>query len=297
MPNGGCSSSYSYLWSNGNTSQTITGLCAGNYFVTVSSSNCVNKTASVIVPSGGTLNVSVNQSNVTCNGTSSGAATLLVNGGVLPYTYLWSASAGGQTTATASGLSEGTHTVTITDAAGCLYIQNLTITEPQSLSLFISTTWSCPTSTGTATANVTGGTTLYTYLWNNGQTVQTASGLSAGLTYTVTITDDKGCTTTGSAPITYTPLVLSPTTQNIECQYSGSASVTVSSGKPGYLYAWSNGQTESSAIGLSAGNYTVTVTDDRGCTATQNFTITGSAPLFQQILHNLRQEQFVKVRL
>ncbi|MBI2268943.1 MAG: SBBP repeat-containing protein [Bacteroidetes bacterium] len=278
-PNGGCSATYSYLWNTGQTGQTITGVCAGNYLVTVSSSGCIDKTTSVTVSAGSGLSVTATQSNAACNGGTNATATVTVSGGVLPYTYLWSPSAGGQNTPTATGLSSGVFTVTITDAAGCMYKQTVIITQPQPLSLFFSTTWSCPANAGTATVNVGGGTLPYTYLWSNGQTVQTPTGLNAGVTYSVTITDVNGCTINGSVPIVYTPLALIPSSTNISCSTFGSAAVTIASGKPGYNYTWTNGQLVGSTIGLTAGNYTVTVTDDRGCTATQNFTITGTAPL------------------
>ena len=140
------------------------------------------------------------QTNVSCFGGSNGAATVNVSGGTPPYTYLWSPAGG--TGATASGLQAGTYTVTVKDAANTIKTQNVTITQPTS-SVTASTTKvdaSCGTNNGQATVNATGGTSPYTYLWSNGTTTSSISGLAAG-SYSVTVTDFNGCETVSNVVI------------------------------------------------------------------------------------------------
>ncbi|MQP53770.1 SprB repeat-containing protein, partial [Flavobacterium sp. LMO9] len=154
-------------------------------------------------------------------------------------TYSWAPSGG--TAATASGLSAGTYTVTVTDANSCTATQSFTITEPTALvaTPASQTNVSCNSgSNGSATVSVSGGTAGYTYSWApSGGTAATASGLSAG-NYTVTVTDANSCTATQSFTITEpTALVATPASQtNVSCNSgsNGSATVSVSGGTAGY---------------------------------------------------------------
>ncbi|MFD2042628.1 hypothetical protein ACFSJW_24960, partial [Flavobacterium artemisiae] len=125
---------------------------------------------------------------------------------------------------------------------------------------------------GTATIAASGGITPYTYSWSpSGGTGATASGLSAG-TYTVTVTDNLGCPTTHNVIITQPATALNGTisTTAVSCfgGGNGTATVTPSGGTPGYTYLWSTGATTSTATGLAAGTYSVTVTDANGCPRT-----------------------------
>ncbi|MEW6470027.1 MAG: gliding motility-associated C-terminal domain-containing protein [Bacteroidota bacterium] len=135
--------------------------------------------------------------------------------------------------------------------------------------------------TGTATANPSGGTPPYTYLWTGGQTTQTATGLCAG-SYTVTVTDAGSTTATATVTITQ-PSAMTSSVQaqtNVLCfgQCTGSATISVSGGTPGYTYNWTpSGGNAATATGLCAGNYTCTITDANGCTRTQAVTITQPA--------------------
>ncbi len=181
--------------------------------------------------------------------------------------FLWS---NGQTTATISGLSANTYTVTVTDESSCTATTSVTITEPSLLS--VNTTGTSVTcngsSNGTATANPTGGTSPYSYLWQTLQTTQTINGLSSG-TYYVTVTDAHGCTTSGFYTVNQgTIITLTPSHTDANCGSSnGSASISASGGISPYTYLWSTGATTSSINNLAAGAYTVTVTDNNSCTA------------------------------
>jgi len=128
---------------------------------------------------------------------------------------------------------------------------------------------------GTATVTTTGSVSP-TYLWNNGATTQTITGRSAG-SYSVTVTSYAGCTATATATVTQ-PSTVTATCSAIAVTCTGggndgSVSVTGSGGTPSYTYLWSTGATTSTTGGLTAGTYTVTITDTHGCTATSSTTV------------------------
>jgi hypothetical protein len=262
---------YTYLWSDGQTTQAATGLTAGTYTVTVTDANDCSVSESVTLTEPTELLADVVAGSIDCFGESDATATVTATGGTPPYTYLWDDPAS-QTTATAVGLSAGTYQVTVTDSQGCIVVESITIVEPAALELTIDSddVLCFGESTGSATANVSGGTPDYTYLWSDGQTTQIATGLAAG-TYEVTVTDANGCEITESITITQPEeILLSTATTNANCSDSddGTATVTATGGTGTYTYLWSNGQTTATAINLAAGNYSVTVTDENGCQET-----------------------------
>ncbi|HWY97680.1 MAG TPA: SprB repeat-containing protein, partial [Bacteroidia bacterium] len=180
-----------------------------------------------------------------------------------PYTYLW--SPGGQTTQTATGLSTGVYTVTVGTSTACVTVTDtVTIFSAGVVNVTaISTGSAC---TGTATATATGGASPYSYLWNSGQTTSVITAVPAG-NYTCTVTDVNGCIGSAIVTVNTSGPAVTPTSTNVICfgGKSGSASLTVTGGTPGYTYKWTSGQTTSSVNGLAAGNYTCTVTDKGGC--------------------------------
>lgn len=267
----GTFSPYTYSWNTSpvQTTSTASSLPAGTYTVTVTDNTGCTGTQSVTITQPFPLSSNTTQDNVLCNGGASGSASVGVFGGTLPYSYLW--SPGGNTTANPGSLSNGTYIVTITDGNGCIHHDTVTISQPLPLSINATgTNVSCFNgNNGTATANVSGGTAPYAYLWSpGGSTSSTASGLMVG-TYSVQVTDANGCTISASTTITQ-PLQLSSTvtSTNPLCNggSTGTASVTASGGTAPYSYSWSpGGQTTSSVSGLAAGSYTVTITDANGC--------------------------------
>ncbi len=281
-PSGG-TPTYTYIWSNGQTTVSATTLVAGTYTVTVTDSKGCTTTSSVTITQPTQLTTSISSSTqVSCNGGSNGTATVAPAGGTPAYTYLWS---NGQTLATATGLSSGTYSVTVSDNKGCTSTSSVTITQPTILTSSISASSQVLCfggSSGTATVTQSGGTPSYTYLWSNGQTTSTATGLAIG-TYTVTVRDVNNCTSTSSVTITQPAQLTSSisSSSNISCNGAsdGSATVNPSGGTSPYTYFWSTGQAVTTATGLTAGSYTVTVTDSKGCTSTSAVTITQPAVL------------------
>ncbi len=275
---GGGTPPYSYSWSNGGTTLTITNLVAGTYCVTVTDALSCTATVCVTITEPPLLTATITATtNVSCYTGSNGQSTVTGNGGTLPYTYLWSS---GGTNATETGLAAGTYTVTITDALGCTATASVTITQPPLLGTAIagSTNVSCfGGNNGAASTFVAGGTPPYTYLWTNGATTPNISGLIAGV-YCVTVTDNLGCTATTCVTITQPELLVATITAstNVSCftGSDGQATVTGTGGTLPYSYSWSSGGNAATETGLSAGTYTVTITDNLGCTATASVTIT-----------------------
>jgi len=186
----GGTSPFTYLWSDGTTTQDLTA-GAGSYSVTVTdNSGCIASSAAIIVEPTEILPSSTTVDNY-CYGDNSGEIDLSVTGGTSPYNYSWS---NGSTSEDISGLVASAYSVVITDSEGCTSIFSTTITEPSLLTVVTSTTDASSQSScdGTATAAASGGEAPYTYIWSDNQTTQTATGLCEG-NYTVTVTDINGC--------------------------------------------------------------------------------------------------------
>lgn len=262
---------YTYSWSNGGNTATISNVAAGTYTVTVSDANTCLSTATVTVNEPTALTASVsNTTEVSCHSGSNGVITATGNGGTGSITYLWS---NGATTSAASNLAAGQYCVTATDANSCSVSACSTLTDPTAVTITATgTDVLCNGgSTGSATATVSGGAGNYTYSWTGGQTTFTATNLAAG-NYTVTATDANSCSVTAAVAIAQpTALSVSATCNpTIINQSIGSASVTVNGGTTPYNYNWSSGSDSASAASLGAGIVNVTVTDDNGCTVTTN---------------------------
>ena len=279
---------YNYLWSNGATDSLVSGLSPGMYYVTITGANGCVETDSVMVDDNRTMSATLmTSSNPSCFGSTDGHITVSASAGVVTsgYTYQWSASAGSQTTATATGLSAGTHRVTVYDNGFCYDTLSFTLTQPTqlNLSLITSTNPSCfGGCNGQAIVSASGGTLSgsYSFRWPGGQTTALVNGLCSG-TYRVTVSDANECTDTLSITIS-NPQQISATTAQLTasgCDYllcTGSADVTLSAGLAPYNYLWSTGSTAAVPNNLCPGLNYVTVTDANGCSTTSMVTI--SAP-------------------
>jgi gliding motility-associated-like protein len=265
-------------------SNTINGLGSGTYYVTVQISAPCGPvfTDSVVIICNSNCSVSATSTNITCFGLNNGTATATNPTGTGPFLYSWNTTPV-QNTQTASNLSPGTYTVTLTDATGCTATADVTITEPTQLNVNTNFTnpTSCNSNDGTATANANGGTAPYNYSWNSTpvQNTPTATNLPGG-NFIVTVTDANGCVATSQVTLTApaSPTINLVSQNNVSCfgGNNGSATVNPSGGTAPLNVSWNtipvqNGNT---AVNLSAGNYTATVTDANNCSATVNVTIT-----------------------
>ncbi|MGD0711305.1 MAG: gliding motility-associated C-terminal domain-containing protein, partial [Bacteroidales bacterium] len=265
---------YTYLWSNGHTTQNITNLPAGTYTVTVTdASSCTAVTSVTLTNIAGPSLQVLGSVNETCS-YGNGSATVNAINGVLPYSYLWS---NGNTSATATNLHAGTYTCTVTDSNHCTAINTVTITNTPGPTITISgiNSANCGMSNGSATLNISGGTPAYTpIIWSNGETSQNILNVPTG-TYCVTVTDANSCTTSACVTIPQKPGPVATHSYTDEiCQMkNGTATAVPSGGVPPYIFSWSNGAITQTATGLSQGNYTYTVTDQGGCSTSGTVSI------------------------
>jgi hypothetical protein len=239
---------------------------------------CTAVVSTVVITVNESPSVTTSTTNVLCFGQTNGSATANVIGGTPAYTYTWNTSPT-QTTQTASTLIAGIYTVIVTDQNTCSTTANATITAPAAIlsaSSVLANETCNQLDNGLIDVSVSGGTSPYTYIWSNGANTQDLNPLSAG-TYVVTITDNNGCTTILSQTITQPSLLaatITPTNETCNELNNGTATVNVIGGSVPIAYLWSTSATTVSIGSLSAGSYSVTVTDNNGCTASATTLIT-----------------------
>ena len=280
--NGGVSP-YTYLW-NDNNNQTVEdpqGLVPGAYIVTITDANGCTYEYGDVVTTPDALGIAGTGSDVDCYGASTGSTDITVNGGTMPFEYLWD-DPQNQTIEDAENLPAGTYTVTVTDATGCTISTSITINEPPPFlaTQLVATEVSCNGgSDGSIIIDITGGTTPYvSYEWDNtSQDVPDPQDLSAG-TYTLTVTDANGCTAVSEVITIEEPeaISLSATSVAALCNGSsnGSIDLEVENGTAPYSYNWNNGvYFEEDPSGIPAGQYSVIVTDANGCTESTTVTV------------------------
>ena len=267
-----------YFWSNGANTATVSNLAAGTYSVTATDANNCTASQSFTLTAPSAIVIAGTTSNPSC-GQNNGNISVNASGGTGSKTYLWNT---GAITAAINSLTAGLYTVTATDANNCSVSQSFTLNSSSSIQVVASTTAvSCfGGNNGTASTSVTGASGTITYTWSNGMTGAAIQNLAAG-TYFVTVLDQNGCSASTSVTVSQpAALTMSVSAVNISCGVgTGSASATASGGTAPYSFAWSNSATGNSSGTLSAGNYSVTVTDQNGCSVSQNFSITSSSGL------------------
>lgn len=264
---------YTYAWSNGATTQNISGL-AGNqsYQAVITDANGCTGHVYTYVSSTTPITVTYTTSPSSCT-SATGTATLNITGGAAPYTVSWS------TTPVASGtvisnMPSGQYSFHVTDANGCVQSGTVFIPPVSTISAFVSGGGVvCPATQGSLQAYVSGTNGPFTYAWSNGSTASSITNVPLGY-YSCVITDAVGCSVTKSGSVLQTsPISLALSSVQASCLYNadGTAFATATGGTSPYTYHWSNGYTGgASNTGLATGYYYVTVTDANGCVNNMN---------------------------
>ncbi len=269
---------FTFLWNNGETTEDISNLQAGTYYVTVTDNNNCETTSSninIINDPGAFELENINVTDEYCNN-SQGEIDVEVKNGTEPITYNWS---NGETTQDLTNLSQGAYSCIALDANGCELNFNAVVHNlngdlmVDSISVINET---CGNANGAIDLTVSGSNTPITYLWNNGETSQDLTDITAG-DYYCTITDSEGCYLTVNETvddISGNFAIINYDIQNEHCNnQAGYIDITIAYGQQPYNILWSNGQTSEDIENLSAGTYTVTITDNIGCQIQQSFTI------------------------
>lgn len=278
---------YTYRWSNGASTEDILKLKAGTYSLKVSDANGCSENISATISQPSVLITSIeSQTNVECNGTNSGIINISVKGGTSPYMYSWS---NGAKSEDLTNIAAGNYSVKISDANGCLKNLSAVITAPPVL---VSTLDNVKhincfgEKKGAISVSVKGGVAPYTYSWSNGAVTEDILDVSAG-NYTIRATDAKGCITTLNQEITQPPMLTAhlDAVKNIMCfgDTTGSVSITVKGGSIPYTFRWSNGATTEDLSRLTAGSYSVNITDAKGCSENLTAKVTSPAALSQSL--------------
>ena len=287
----GAATDYTYVWSDGQLTQQAIGLIAGNYTVSASDANGCELVLTTIIDEPPLLEISSMVIDATCFGSSDGSIFTAVTGGTPIYNYSWSPAQ--QPVAIITSLAAGTYNLTVTDINACTATSTNVVGQPDNLLGNLSMVPSnCTQCDGSATVvSPTGGTTPYIYVWSNGMMSTTATAL-CDIIYSCTLTDANQCQLVMSVLVTDLPapsVVVTNTPPLCFGQSNGTATAVVTLGG-GALQAgspsWNDlgSQTGTTASNLTAGTYTVTVTDVNNCTATAT-TVIQDPPLFELIIN------------
>lgn len=271
---------FGFNWSNGATSEDISGLSAGTYTVTVHDASTCEVTMTFNIPNGASVAMTSSITDETCYNSFDGAIDITMTNGTTPFSYLWS---NGDTIEDISSLSDGTYTVTVTDDNGCISIGNYTVNDPNPIvNTATITNENCGDAEGIIALSTSGGTSTYTYLWSTGETTATIDELSAG-TYHVTVYDINLCSKVDSFTIVNyvgncipdCDLEITDFTVTDEMcgNTNGAIDITVFTSNSPYAAEWSSGAITEDISGLISGSYTVTLTDGEDCEVIQNFNV------------------------
>lgn len=278
---------YDYYWSNGTDGPEITNLGASTYYLNITDANdCYVMDVATIQSS--EIDITYAATDNSCAGDANGAIDLIVNGSTGPYTFYWS---NGETTEDISNLYSGQYEVFVTDINGCMSTQTINIAEPAPISSEINATQTtaCGSLDGDLSASIDGGVPTYTFSWTNsaGSVVGTAASLTnvgEGF-YTLTTTDLVGCTHISNGVISEpgAPIVTVNELTAASCLDDGAIDIDISTLNTIQSIDWSNNETTEDISGLSAGNYSVIVTDNNGCIGNLNVNLEPVYPDFTEI--------------
>jgi len=271
----GGTSPYNYLWNDAITTEDRANISAGNYSATISDNNSCTASLNTTINEPSVLSVTEAHGNVSCNNGSDGWINLITSGGTSPYNFIWNT---GSSTENQVNITAGNYSVIVNDNNSCTTSLSVSITQP--VAIGISEAQANVTcngySDGTITITVTGGTSPYSYVWNDGVTTQNRVNVPAG-SYSVTVTDANLCSAVINI-IILQPLGMVLTTSfiNPTCETNnsdGSITLNVTGGSIPYAYNWSNGSATANQTNIGLGNYLVTVSDANTCSVSAAFTL------------------------
>ena len=290
---GTVSGTYTYAWTGPNNftsfNPNLTNLAAGTYNLIVTDDLGCVKNLSVTITQSPELIISYVTTPIVCYGDNNATISVSINGGTLPYQIQWDNLAVGLTQ---TNLAPGNYTIMVTDNLGCQKAVTINIPSPPIFDVTpVVTNISCfGAHNGSIVLNFVGGIAPVTLVWSDGSTAGTTRNNLAAGTYSVVITDSKPCTISRTFTIIEPqPLVLSANLSNaLNCNNanSGAINLLVSGGTPPFTYLWNNGTVTEDLSNVSAGNYSVTVTDSRGCTKTAQYSITRPNPMVVSVITN-----------
>jgi gliding motility-associated-like protein len=278
---------YTYSWVNAAnqniaSSQNLQQIPADTFTVTISDANgCISTMNQIITEPEYPLTSSANITDVLCFGNSTGAISVSVAGGTVPYSYNWLS---GQNTATISNLNAGNYSVTITDALGCTLTNNVNVSQPNdplNITNSIVDVTCYGLTNGAINTAVTGGTLPYTFNWSNSTYIlayntEDLTSIPAE-TYVMVVLDQHGCTISDTFVVSQpTPLSNTLIGTNILChgESTGSINLSVTGANAPYSYLWNNGSTSEDQAAIPAGFYDVLITDANGCSKTDSIVLT-----------------------
>jgi PKD repeat protein len=263
----GANAPFAYSWTNADHSFIADSLAAGIYYVTVTDARGCSTFAVATVSDQQAPTISVNNViDANCYGEASGAIDITLIGSSAPYTYVWS---NGKTTEDINQLVAGPYEVIVTDANGCHATKSVLVDQPDDFTIsYVSYPSVCGFGTGAIQTSVQGSTGPYNYLWSNGYTGASLSGLSVGI-YTLTVVDSKGCLKDKITSVNEqtAPIVVLDSVSALDCNISNGANVYVSTylGTAPYMYNWNNAATTQDLTNVQPGFYSLMVTGGNGC--------------------------------
>jgi|GEM_PF-2901580 len=265
------------LWSTGSTDAVLSNIPAGNYWVRIAdATQCViQKNITVNEPA--PVALSSSSKDISCFGAGNGEVSVHAQGGTLPYQFLWS---NGKTDSVSAATQPGTYSVIVTDAHNCKAYDTVNVNEPEKIVLHAEITEpSCYSmSDGSLVITAEGGIAPFSFLWDGGSTEDTLADISAG-NYIVTATDQNNCAETDTFTVQQpAPLGIDATVTDVTCfgGNNGAIDLLVNGGTQPYSFAWNDNAMTEDRENLPAGSYSVTVTDDHGCSA--DFAVEVSEP-------------------
>ncbi|HRE95926.1 MAG TPA: T9SS type A sorting domain-containing protein, partial [Flavobacteriales bacterium] len=281
----GGTSPYTYMWSNGSTTQDLSTITAGNYTVVIHDATGCDAMLTVNVPHPTSMSLNVSTTSPTC-GMDNGSASVAVSNGVMPYTYNWS---NGDNISVADSMTAGTYMITAYDANGCSAAHTFMLSSSgaPTVSSVVTNATCAGSNNGAIDLTVTGGTPPFSFVWSNSSTTEDLAGIKPG-SYMVQITDAAGCITGAGIIVGVSSIqVGTPVISQPACGASDGSIAMNPTGASPFTYLWSANAasaTTSSVSGLPSGIYSVTISDNNNCSVTQNISLSNpNAPVTQLV--------------